>query len=241
MKQNKIYTVDDTTFIAWYNECKTYTAILSKFGLLNSGCYHNYVKKRILELGLSVEKFHVSNHTKHNKIDISLVFVKNSTIHRSVVKKRFKKLVPYTCSICSQNDTWKDKNLVLVLDHINGINNDNRVENLRFLCPNCNSQTDTFTGRNTKRIKKRYYCNCGSEINYKSITCKPCSNILRSVPTKIKWPDNDTLSKDLFIRPASHIAKELGCSDTALCDYCRKNKISKPGPGYWRKKKYNSV
>jgi 5-methylcytosine-specific restriction endonuclease McrA len=42
----------------------------------------------------------------------------------------------------------------MVLDHINGIPNDNRIENLRFLCPNCNSQTDTFAGRNTNRNKK---------------------------------------------------------------------------------------
>ena len=42
--------------------------------------------------------------------------------------------------------------LTLQLDHINGINNDNRKENLRFLCPNCHSQTDTFAGRNLKNI-----------------------------------------------------------------------------------------
>ena len=45
-----------------------------------------------------------------------------------------------------------DNKLTLQLDHINGINNDNRKENLRFLCPNCHSQTNTFAGKNLKNI-----------------------------------------------------------------------------------------
>lgn len=48
----------------------------------------------------------------------------------------------------------------MVLDHINGIHNDNRLENLRMLCPNCNSQTLTFTGRNSKYRKTKYCSEC---------------------------------------------------------------------------------
>lgn len=47
-----------------------------------------------------------------------------------------------------------EKELILELDHINGIRNDNRLENLRFLCPNCHSQTPTFKGRNKTKNKK---------------------------------------------------------------------------------------
>lgn len=57
------------------------------------------------------------------------------------------------CYECGQKPEWHSKKLVMVLDHINGINDDYRLDNLRLLCPNCNSQTDTFAGRNIKRKK----------------------------------------------------------------------------------------
>ncbi len=55
------------------------------------------------------------------------------------------------CSDCGQGEKWNGRTLVMVLDHINGVNDDNRLENLRMLCPNCNSQTDTFAGRNKRK------------------------------------------------------------------------------------------
>lgn len=51
------------------------------------------------------------------------------------------------CLLCGLGPEWNDKSLVLQLDHINGINNDHRVENLRILCPNCHTQTETYAGR----------------------------------------------------------------------------------------------
>ena len=49
---------------------------------------------------------------------------------------------------------WQGQDLSLQLDHINGVNNDHRVKNLRFLCPNCYSQTDTYGGKNVGSIEQ---------------------------------------------------------------------------------------
>ena len=57
------------------------------------------------------------------------------------------KLLNYECVKCNNSGKWEGNVLALQLDHINGINNDNRLSNLRFLCPNCHSQTETFSGK----------------------------------------------------------------------------------------------
>lgn len=71
------------------------------------------------------------------------------SVSRHTIKERIVKdnLIPYECAEC-HTDQWRGKKLTLHLDHINGINNDNRLDNLRFLCPNCHSQTDTYCGKN---------------------------------------------------------------------------------------------
>lgn len=51
------------------------------------------------------------------------------------------------CVLCGLGPEWNGAPLVLQLDHINGVNNDHRVENLRILCPNCHTQTETYAGR----------------------------------------------------------------------------------------------
>src|SRR6266566_2322934 len=61
-------------------------------------------------------------------------------------------LYPYVCAECGQLPEWNGKPLVLQVDHVNGDPTDNRPENLRFLCPNCHTQTETFAGRNSGRV-----------------------------------------------------------------------------------------
>jgi len=79
------------------------------------------------------------------------ILVKNSpyTNNRVNVKKYVLEadLLKNECALCGQGPLWNDLPLVLQLDHINGVSNDHRIENLRILCPNCHTQTETFAGK----------------------------------------------------------------------------------------------
>lgn len=85
----------------------------------------------------------------------SEVFIVDSTHPRHRVKERLikEKLIEYKCQCCFNPGEHNGLPLVLQLDHINGINNDNRLENLRFLCPNCHAQSDTYAAKNI--VKKK--------------------------------------------------------------------------------------
>lgn len=80
------------------------------------------------------------------------IFCENSKFRAFSYRKSLIEIKGYRCEICSI-DEWLGKKITLEIDHINGINNDNRIENLRFLCLNCHSQTDTFRGKNITKKK----------------------------------------------------------------------------------------
>lgn len=87
------------------------------------------------------------------KFSLDKVLVENSTYARHLVKKRIlrEKLIPYQCSCCGLGPEWQGKPMPLILDHINGVNNDNRLSNLRFVCSNCDTQLDTYKSKNRKK------------------------------------------------------------------------------------------
>jgi len=92
------------------------------------------------------------------KADIYKFLCENSSIRSLELKNRLVNsgMMEYKCSWCGISE-WRDKSLTLELDHINGINNDNRIDNIRILCPNCHSQTETFRGKNKgKSFQKKY-------------------------------------------------------------------------------------
>lgn len=161
MKQRKrtsiIWTTKEEDFIKIVAESKTIGEILSKFGLKNKGGNPRTLKERIKFLDLNTSHILIGYRVLKYKpirklVPLVDVLTTNSSFARTHLKKRLLKdrLLEEKCYECGIGPIYNNKPLSLQIDHINGISNDNRLENLRLVCPNCHSQTDTFAGKNKK-------------------------------------------------------------------------------------------
>ena len=155
------------------------------------------------------------------------VFIENSTASQHTLRSWYLKgeYTPYICSICKLEPIWQGKELTLILDHINGKNNDDRLENLRWVCPNCNQQLSTTGRRNPERkiFAKKYYCiDCNKEISKYSLRCLECEAKNRIIPLE-NMPLTREELKDL-IRTISftEIGRRYGVTDNSIRKWCDK-------------------
>lgn len=151
----------------------TQKEVLTKLGKQCAGGNYSGLKKQIEFFGIDNSHFDASNIRNkklrtYNEIfrtkkDISECLVENSEYPRTHLKNRLynEGIKEKKCELCGQGEEWNGNKMSLILDHINGINNDNRLENLRIVCPNCNATLPTHCGRNKRvlntqtKLKKR--------------------------------------------------------------------------------------
>lgn len=189
----------------------------------NSGDLKKRIEKRVKEENINISHFQNINKIVRTEENI---FVKNSTANQTTLRKWYlkKEYTEYKCSICGQLPEWNNKPLTLILDHINGINNDDRIENLRWVCPNCNQQLDTTGGRNIKVLKKNYYCeDCGKEVSSSTTKrCQECANKAKVIPIDCLPVTREELK--LLIRTKSflQIGKIYNISDNMVRKWCDK-------------------
>lgn len=160
-RNSPIWTIDAKTFLHVLKTALSVTDALYVFGLQNKGGNYKTLQQRASEEGLGkVYSRLVARGIKYTgartKKPLKDLLHKNIKTNRAKLKTRLlaNKLLENKCYICGLPNVWQDKQLVLILDHVNGDSTDNRITNLRLLCPNCNSQTNTFAGRNAARKRK---------------------------------------------------------------------------------------
>lgn len=151
---SKVYDLTDEDFQKVIEESQSYAECCRKIGYSDKGRYgSDQIKKRCAELNISTEHFSsvVPMLKAAQKYTLDEILVENSSyknISRLKLRLISENRLEYICAICGNNGFWNNQPLTLTLDHINGKHLDHRIENLRFLCPNCHSQTDTFSGKN---------------------------------------------------------------------------------------------
>lgn len=203
------------------------TRVIDALGLATSGSTYNLVYRRIKELKLDTSHMGGKRYSPNNLSNYAddEIFMKDSLLKTTSIKKAIldRGLIDYKCSICKSDDIWLDNELVLQLDHINGISNDHRINNLRFLCPNCHSQTKTWGGRNN-RGKLSF-----EEVKLKKVSngeCYVCKDPLYtnskycSKECQSKTPDTFKITNNILSVINSTTMKaasvNLGISDTGL-------------------------
>ena len=175
------------------------------------------------------------------------IFIEKSSASQKTLRDWYKKkeYSPYKCSICGQPPLWNNKELTLILDHINGINNDDRLENLRWVCPNCNQQLETtgFKNQNRKIHAKKYYCvDCGKEIFKGSVRCTACEAKRKTISLEEMPVSKEELKNLIRNMPFTVIGKKFSVTDNAIRKWCdkfnlprRKIDISKYSDEEWSK------
>jgi hypothetical protein len=136
--------------------------------------------------------------------------VERSSYGRGELKRRLFAAGPKepVCEICGQGNRWLGKPMSMVLDHINGVSDNHRLENVRIVCPNCNATLDTHCGRNGPRERERIVCRRTfvpghMQHRHCSIACVGAANgtNLRGVPRaerrKVERPPHDVPCAEL--------------------------------------------
>lgn len=199
--------------------------VIRSLGRALVGSNYRYVRREVERLGLRTDHWLGQAHgtsARGRRGDLGALLVEGSSYNTGLLKKRLIEagLLKNQCYACELPPVWRGKPLVLRLDHINGIRDDARIENLRLLCPNCDSQTDTYCGRNRAKSEVRA-CSCGVKIGRGSSRCKQCASAGVSRSLKVEWPSLDELVAEIERTSVVAVARRLGVSDNAVRKHIR--------------------
>ncbi|MHA5049880.1 HNH endonuclease signature motif containing protein [Streptomyces sp. SD15] len=138
--------------------------VLRRLGLEVVGGHHTHISRRIKAYDIDISHFAPVVRTENMRFNqrrrsAEEILIEQTSAHsRRVPSSRLKRAmrelgVEERCALCGIEPVWLGEPLPLEVDHLDGNWRNNRVENLRLLCPNCHSTTDSYRGRNKKRVR----------------------------------------------------------------------------------------
>jgi len=212
----------------------SYAGMARYFGIVAKGGNYATIKKRVKEYNIDVSHFtgqgwNVGMKFKPMKhYDLKDILQKDFPYSTSNLKRRLLEegVKEHRCEKCKRTE-WEGEPIPLELHHINGDRNDNRLENLQLLCPNCHAQTESYRGKNQVRYEKKEFI---SDIDLKQLSeqereRKKAEKLERAKEVKAK------LRKPKVIRYCKNCGKELTNKQKIYCSQeCAHNTISKRPP-----------
>jgi hypothetical protein len=177
-----ISDIPEDTLRSYISSSSTWKEALQKCGYNNCGC-SKYLKQRIALFNIDVSHIKQKTNLKNDFIKYKLedILVNDSNYVSMVcLKKRLVKELQWkeTCSVCNLSE-WLGKPMPLEIDHINGIHTDNTITNIRFICPSCHAQTDTYKGKN-----KKTYIDRGKVLTHGN--CIDCNCVISPKPNTLR-------------------------------------------------------
>jgi hypothetical protein len=222
----------------------SYAESLRRLGMCPSGGAAPILKRWAEIWGISTAHFDPDaarrRGLRHAPTPLEEILVEGSTYHRGHLKRRLFEagIKQRRCELCGQGEEWQGRRISLILDHINGVSTDNRLPNLRIVCPNCAATLDTHCGRTLRQPVRKLACKrCGQEFMPNTHRQRYCSRYCgqrwarSGLPNpklrRVERPPYDQLLLEIERLGYSAVGRRYGVSDNAIRKWVRQYQLER--------------